>query len=119
MASSTNLSAKQLTTWKGRVDRAISRDLLSSLKKSYEDVVQIAKITSTQDGSELSTRFKDLSKVIDKSYQQLTKFMRSFDSSLTEYISTMEKAEQTASAKTKATTDKFSEAASMLSKLKM
>lgn len=115
-----NLTAKQLKTWKTSVDTAITKNLVTSLKKAYEDAVQLHKVTgSGQDSNDLSYRFNDLAKVTNQAAQQLTLFMKSFDSSLDTYIGTVEKAEKTAAEKVKKSIDQFAEAASKISKLKM
>ena len=115
-----NLTAKQLTTWKNSVDTAITKNLVTSLKKAYEDAVQLYTVTkSGQDSNDLSYRFNDLAKVTNQAAQQLTLFMKSFDSSLDTYIGTVEKAEKTAAEKVKKSIDQFAEAASKISKLKM
>ena len=115
-----NLTSKQLTTWKNNVDTAIAKNLVTSLKKAYQDAIQLNKVTSSgQDENKLSYRFKDLSKVTNQAAQQLTTFMKSFDSNLTTYINTVKKAEETAAENVRKSIDQFSEAASKISKLKM
>ena len=115
-----NLTSKQITTWKNNVDTAITKNLVTSLKKAYDDAVQLNKVTASgQDENNLSYRFKDLSKVTNQAAQQLTIFMKSFDTSLTSYISTVKKAESTAAEKVRQSIDQFAEAATKISKLKM
>lgn len=116
----TNLTAKQITNWKNNVDTAITKNLVTSLKRAYEDAVQLNKVTASgQDENNLSYRFGDLAKVTNQAAQQLTTFMKSFDSSLTTYINTVKKAEQTAAENVRKSIDQFAEAAAKISKLKM
>lgn len=115
-----NLTSKQITTWKNSVDTAITKNLVTSLEKAYSDAVQLHKVTdSGQDENNLSYRFKDLSKVTNQAAKQLTTFMKSFDTSLTSYISTVKKAELTAAENVRKSIDQFAEAAAKISKLKM
>lgn len=115
-----NLTAKQLTSWKNSVDTAITKNLVTSLKKANEAATKLHKVTASgQDADNLSYRFRDLSKVTTQAAQQLTTFMKSFDSNLTTYINTVKKAEETAAEKVRKSIDQFAEAASKISKLKM
>ena len=116
----TNLTSKQIITWKNNVDTAITKNLVTSLKKAYEDSVQLNKVTASgQDENDLSYRFRDLSKVTNQAAQQLTTFMNSFDTSLNTYINTLKKAEKTAAEKVRKSIDQFAEAAAKIQKLKM
>ena len=118
--STQNLTAKQITTWKNKVDTAISKNLITSLKKAYEDAVALDKATeSGQDANNLNYRFKDLAKVLNQSTTKLTEFMKTFDSSLTTYITKTEAAEKQAAEKIKKSIDQFAESAAKISKLKM
>lgn len=115
-----NLTAKQITTWKNNVDTAITKNVVTSLKKAYEDAVQLNKITASgQDENDLSYRFRDLSKVTNQAAQQLTKFMKEFDLNLTIYINTVKKSEEDAAEKVRKSIDQFAEAAAKISKLTM
>lgn len=118
--TSTNLTSKQITTWKNNVDSAITKNLVTSLKKAYDDAVKLHKVTSSgQDENNLSYRFNDLAKVTNQASKQLTTFMKEFDTSLTSYINTVKKAEETAAENVRKQVDQFAEAASKISKLKM
>ena len=118
--ATSNLTTKQITTWKNNVDNAITKNLVPSLNKAYDDAIQLEKVTSTgEDSNNLNYRFKDLSKVANQASQQLTTFMKSFDTDLTTYIATVEKAEKTTAEKMKKSIDQFSELASKISSLKM
>lgn len=115
-----NLTSKQITTWKSSVDTAITTKLVTSLKKAHSDAVQLQKVTSSgQDENNLSYRFRDLAKVTTQAAQQLTTFMKSFDTSLTSYIGTVKKAEETTAENVRKSIDQFAEAAAKISKLKM
>ena len=118
--TTTNLTSKQITTWKNNVDTAITKNLTTSLKKAYDDAIQLHKVTSSgQDENNLSYRFNDLAKVTNQANKQLTTFMKDFDTSLTTYINTVKKAEETAAENVRKKIDQFAEAASKISKLKM
>ncbi len=117
----TNLTASQITKWKNNVDTAITKNLVSSLKKAAEDATKLKKVTEsvTNDKSDLSYRFNDLAKVSNQAAKQLTTFMTSFDSSITEYITTVKNAEKVAAENMRKQIDQFAEAATKISQLKM
>lgn len=118
--ATSNLTTKQITTWKNNVDNAITKKLVPSLNKAYDDAIQLEKVTSTgEDSNNLNYRFRDLAKVANQASQQLTTFMKSFDTDLTTYIATVEKAEKATAEKMKKSIDQFSELASKISSLKM
>ena len=115
-----NLTSKDIKKWKKQIDDAITKKLITSLKKAYEDSLQLSKVTASgQDENNLSYRFKDLSKVSNQAAQQLTTCMKAFNSSLTSYINTVTKAEETAAENVRKKIDQFAEAASKISKIKM
>lgn len=118
----TNLTASQITKWKNTVDGAVLNNLVSSLKRVNDCALNLKRVTassSVDDNANLSYRFNDLAKVSSEAAKQLTTFMKSFDSSLTSYISTVKKAEATAAENVRKQIDQFAEAASKISKLKM
>ena len=121
MASKKNMTAKQLTKWKDNMKTAVQKNLIKSLENMSSYANGLSDILSTTNGDEddLSYRFKDLKKICDQSVNKLTTFSKYFDSALTEYITTVRKAEQDASEKAKQKLDSFSEKASTISKLKM
>ena len=119
-STNTNLTAKQITSWKTKVDNAISKKLIPSLSRAYDDAIQLGRVTENgEDSDNLNYRFKDLAQITDQAMKQLTTFLNSFDTNLTTYISTIEKAEKTTAEKLKKSIDQFAEAASKISKLKM
>lgn len=120
VSTSTNLTAKQIKLWGTRIDTAISKKLIPSLSRAYDDAIQLGRVTENgEDSDNLNYRFKDLAQITDQAMKQLTTFLNSFDTNLTTYISTIEKAEKTTAEKLKKSIDQFAEAASKISKLKM
>ena len=117
--ATTNLTSKQITTWKNSVDTAISKNLIGSFKKAYDDALKLKQVTASTTENDLSYRFNDLAKVTNQAAKQLSTFMTAFDSSLTSYINTVKKAEETAAENVRKQIDQFAEAASKISKLKM
>ena len=114
-----NLTSKELNTWKSSVSTAITKNLVGSLKKIYDDSIQLHKVTSSgQDDNNLSYRFKDLSYLAEQASKQLILFMKSFDSDLKKYINTISKSEKNTSDKVKTSIDQFKEASDRISKLK-
>lgn len=116
---SSNLTTKQIKTWKNSVDSAISKKLVTSLKKINTVSTTMSKVTSSTTEANLSYRFNDLAKVTNQAAKQLSTFMTAFDTSLTSYITTVQKAENTAAEKLRKRIDQFAEAAAEISKLKM
>lgn len=120
VSTSTNLTAKQIKLWGTRIDTAISKKLIPSLSRAYDDAIQLGRVTENgEDSNNLNYRFKDLAQITDQAMKQLTTFLNSFDTNLTTYINTIEKAEKTTAEKLKKSIDQFAEAASKISKLKM
>ena len=115
-----NLTYKKLTTWKNSIDKAISTNLAGSLKKIYSDAHNLHTITASgEEEKNLSYRFNDLAKVTNEATKQITNFMVKFDSSLTEYMNVVKKAEETAAENMRQQIDQFAEAADKISKLSM
>ena len=115
-----NLTARQIKSWKNNVDKAITTNLVTSLKRAYTDALALKKVTSSgQDENNLSYRFNDLAKLTNHASQQLTKFMQEFDTSLTFYINTVTSAENTAAEKVRKGIDQFAEAAAKIAAIKM
>ena len=118
-SSSNNLTSKQLITWKNDVDTAITKILTNSLKRTYEDIVKLQKITaSSQDSNSLNQRFKELANATQQITKKLTSCMKSFDTNLTTFIKTIESSEKDISAKVKSSINKISEASARISKIK-
>ena len=42
--ATSNLTTKQITTWKNNVDNAITKKLVPSLNKAYDDAIQLEKV---------------------------------------------------------------------------
>ena len=94
--------------------------MVPSLSRAYDDAIQLGRVTENgEDSNNLNYRFKDLAKITDQAMKQLTTFLKSFDTNLTTYINTVEKAEKATADKLKKSIDQFAEAASKISKLKM
>ena len=120
VSTSTNLTAKQIKLWGTRIDTAISKKLIPSLSRAYDDAIQLGRVTENgEDSNNLNYRFKDLAQITDQAMKQLTKCLKTFETDLTTYINTIEKSEKTTSEKLKKSIDNFSQAISKLSKLKM
>lgn len=118
-STSNNLTSKQLITWKNDVDTAITKNLTNSLKRTYEDIVKLQKITaSSQDSNFLNQRFKELANATQQITKKLTSCMKSFDTNLTTFIKTIESSEKDISAKVKSSINKISEASARISKIK-
>lgn len=118
--ATTNLTSKQITTWKNSVDTAISQNLVGTLSSLYDIAGELAKVTSSgQDENNLNYRFNDLKKVMTESASQLSKFMNAFDEDLANYIYTVKKAENALDENVRKAIDQFAEAATAISKLSM
>lgn len=116
----TNLTSKQIITWKNDVDSAITQKLVGSLKNAYDSAIKLNQVTASgQDENNLSYRFNDLAKVTNQASKQLTTFMNEFDTSLTSYIDTVKKAEETTAESVRQKIDQFAEASANIAKLKM
>ncbi len=116
----TNLTSKQIQSWKKSINTCIVTNLVTSLKKANEDTTQLSKVTSSgQDENNLSYRFNDLAKLTTQASKQLTTFMNSFNTAIDKYISDTTKAEKNAEEKIRKSIDQFAESAAKISKLKM
>ena len=115
-----NLTAKQVTTWKNNVDKTITTNLVTCLKKINADAKQLQQITADGgDDDNLSYRFKDLAAVSETAAKALTTFMGNFDSSLTEYINKIKASEEAVAESSRQAIDNFAEAATKISQIKM
>ena len=112
----TNLTAKQIKTWKKNVNASISTKLITSLKKAHDSAAQLMKITATgQDENDLSYRFTDLAKLLTTSTNQLDKFMKSFNTEIDKYVDETTKSEAETAEKLRKQIDQFREAATKIS----